>query len=244
MKLRIPLGKRQFPTFRRIVLDEIRIAIMIIAVLIAAGVCQNATAAELVVAQSAHWRTTAYLTNTTQSEATFSYLCTQFGVATQRVTIPPFGAVRIDDLVLCDGIRTLTIPPGISAISLLSFDDGKTHASFAVQGLSRLHSGVEDSRLGPITNDDAIGTYLNLFATEPSGVTVDVYDGRNRFISSEYVTVSPPVTQHRIRAALPVGFLVISLGARCGNCQNVPPVTGFVSVSDVRGGNARVLPIN
>jgi hypothetical protein len=154
------------------------------------------------------------------------------------------GGIRFDDPAesLCGGdFSTIAVPAGIDAAVHLVFDDGKTHASYWIDPMGAVSAG-HSVRIGKLVNDAKLGTYLNLWCSSPSGVTVTVYDYKGVEIGQQYIDVLPPVTQRKVSVPFAVGAISIVAGANCGGCQDVPAVYGFLSVSDSAGGNAEVIP--
>jgi hypothetical protein len=109
-------------------------------------------------------------------------------------------------------------------------------------------SAAAPSRVGPIVSDDDEGTWITVFPKEPTPVYVVTFDGAGKVVGSETFDAVPPVTQYRITARVPVGFVGVTITRglpwECfpRDCASYAPVYGFATTSRPDSGNMRVLP--
>jgi hypothetical protein len=142
------------------------------------------------------------------------------------------------------GEFTLIDAPPVNIFSVVS----NPSTSFVIPPFGAF-SSASPSRVGPIVSDDEEGTWVTVFPKETTPVYVVTFDGAGKVVGTETFDAVPPVTQYRVKARVPVGFLGVSITRGTGgfecfprDCASYAPVYGFATVSRPDSSNMRVLP--
>jgi hypothetical protein len=223
---------------------EVLVVTLFVAFMLIPGLaCPELRAAEpncsFVVANAAAWSTDLFVTNASATDLAVRLEECRVAPCLEYRLVKDGGSLRFPNFGGF-GFRTAEnpLPPLALGFTFLRYDDGATKASYEVPCLWPLAPGFP-STVGPIVSDGDLVTTVTVLGE--GRVDLEVLDGELVVIGSEYFDASG-VTQYQLRTRVTVGSLRISTRATvgCPGC-NFGSVRGFVSVSDRRGGNARVL---
>jgi hypothetical protein len=197
-----------------------------------------ALGAELPAGHTSSWTIEHLVWNATAT-STFSLTdCTGFGPL-PTFTLRPGGVVRSEAFTCFDGLGVIEAPAGTQSASHMIFDDGTNHASYFVPSLDRKTS----STVAPIAVDMNTGTYVNVYCDQTTTITYTVYDASGAEATTGYYSAPAGWSQYSIGVPVRAGSLKLDAGCvGFGPCPS-HPFLGFVSVTDVHGGNAIVLPL-
>lgn len=158
-------------------------------------------------------------------------------------------ALHVHDY-LCDaagGFALIEAPADVDVVTIVTYDDGAVRTSLAIGPIGAVTHDRPSIRRGPLVNEHSDGAYITTFASIETPMSVEIRDGRNIFLPIvEDFTASPPASQYRIQtegiyfATVRMGWHVF--GCFPSACSSYPPVYGFASSGDARGGNFREFP--
>lgn len=163
-------------------------------------------------------------------------------------SIAPEGADYFSGRLLCERLLTDT-PSNVDALTVASFDDGSNRTSIVVPPMGAVDGERKTKWLGPLVNEGDQVALITTFSEVATLMHVEIRDGRNIFESvRETFTIQPGAGQFRISVEgvvfvrVGMGHPIYGCGRSPADCLSIPPVYGFVSSGDARGGNFRAFP--
>ena len=215
---------------------HIPVGTVLLALAVLTGVCSVVRGAELPVADTPHYKTTAYLSALPNASAAIevSNLCTR-----ERVTVAPEGVAKLD-LSLCGtaDFGLITAPENVDSFVKITTDYGPFVHSFTVPPL-------DSFRTSQRAMFEESGTWVTILCSADTPLTATVYDGQHPSIYAyEYFTCTKPATVYEVKAR-GLGTFRISIGyVGILDFPNLPSVHGFVTYTDANGfGNGQAVPL-
>lgn len=208
---------------------------------------------ELVWARTATWSSDLYVYSPPTSAGPLSYASSN---CQPLSSVSPGGAALVRDFGarMCTNLfvhdfGTIAAAPGLRQFSKLSFRSQPSSVPITVNVPPLIPIPAAGVRVGPISNGEVDGTWINLLTASQGGyVTLRVFDASGALAGTETVFLTPPAVQYKLSVVVEAGSLEIVLGTSGFGCPSCGPPTGpvygFLTVGSTSGSNLSTIPLN